>query len=193
MSELQKQQSPLDGFEQAIIDQNHGSGVAFGAYHAQGKLLIKLRVGDQGALKTLEDLLQTVFPERHSVTFGDGIILATAPGEWMLLSGQKKTPYIAEEILKALRSGVHSNAVIDMSAGLVALNVKGPRAFEALQAGCPVDLSDRVFHVGHVVQSLFGRYSVTLHRSESDNGFVVLVARSFARALCASLTAQNVT
>ncbi|MBK0326201.1 hypothetical protein I5535_02720 [Rhodobacteraceae bacterium F11138] len=179
---------PLAGFPDAPLCDAGQGGLALGPCRDQGKLLIKLSAGDVDARSALAAALATEIPERHSRLLPTARVLAMAPREWLWHGPDAELQDVKDRVAAALAP--RPSALIDMSSGLVGVLVKGRRAAELLQAGCPVDLSETVFLKGHVARSLFGRYSVTVLRGTDETEFTVYVVRSYARSLCASMIAQ---
>lgn len=179
---------PLAGFPDAPLRDTGQSDLVLGPCCDQGKLLIKLSAGDVEARSALAAALEVEIPERHSRFLPMARVLAMAPQEWLWHGPDAELQDVKDRVAAALAP--RQSALIDMSSGLVGVLVKGRRAAELLQAGCPVDLSETVFPKGHVARSLFGRYSVTVLRGAAETEFNVYVARSYARSLCASIIAQ---
>jgi heterotetrameric sarcosine oxidase gamma subunit len=108
------------------------------------------------------------------------------PRSWLLLLPTPRPP--AE--LTACRDALNavSGALFDMSASRIAWTIRGTDAEAALAKSCPLDFDRRAFAPRTCAQSLLGRVSALFVRD--DDGFTVLVARSFARdvwhGLCTS-------
>lgn len=186
MFEIKENQGPLDNVELRPLVKEVEGGVTIAPDQKQGKLLVKLRSGDENAHAALMPVFGKALPLHHAISTEVGTVMAMGPQEWMLFAPESDFRETEHRLRSALEG--QSAAVVDMTAGLVALHVFGPLARGLLQAGCPVDLSNRAFQAGHVARTLYGRYSVTVMRCEGEDGFIVFVARSFARSFCASLT-----
>ena len=103
-----------------------------------------------------------------------GRILWLGPDEW-LLEPDPKNGLSAEQLAQAVPGrGV---ALCDVSDGLVAIQLQGPRAAETLAAGAPLDLRARP--VGSCAQTRLAQASVILTR-EAENTWQLLVRRSMA-------------
>jgi len=107
------------------------------------------------------------------------------PGSWLLVKGGRPLEGYADA-RDALNAA--GGALFDVTASRVAYAVSGPRAADVLAAGCPLDFHPRVFAVRACAQSVFARVNALYYRL--DDGFIVLVARSFGRdvwhGLCAA-------
>ncbi len=113
--------------------------------------------------------------QRHALWLG--------PDEWMLI-GPEGTDFVA----LAAASGVLHSAV-DISHRNVAVMVSGPGAADAVNAGCPQDLSLAAFPVGACSRTVFGKIEIVLHRTEEDT-FRVECWRSFAN-YCFAMLAEG--
>jgi sarcosine oxidase subunit gamma len=107
---------------------------------------------------------------------GDRSVLWLGPDEWLVTDPDGLGPEIVAELQTRL-AGVH-HSVVDVSANRVALEVGGPRAWEALSSGCPLDLDPRSWTDGRCAQTLLARVPVILHAR--DRATRVLVRPSFA-------------
>lgn len=107
------------------------------------------------------------------------------PGSWLLVKGGRPL-----EGYTAARDALNAagGALFDVTASRVAYAVNGARAADVLAAGCPLDFHPRIFPVRTCAQSVFARVNALCYRL--DDGFIVLVARSFGRdvwhGLCAA-------
>lgn len=189
MYDAVERSGPLAGFSHELLVAEGTGDVVLGPCEDQGKLLIRISRSDRSAHPALAEAFAAELPARHARMTKSGRLLAMAPGDWLWHGPDAEIPVVKDRVRMALASG--STALIDMSAGLVGLQVQGRRARELLQAGCPVDLSETVFQKGHVARSLFRRYAVTVSRCAADDEFILYVARSYARSLCASMIAQS--
>lgn len=103
-----------------------------------------------------------------------GRMLWLGPDEWLLEPDPKNGPS-AEPLVEALSGpGI---ALCDVSDGLVAIRLQGPRAAEALTAGTPLDLTARP--VGGCAQTRLAQASIILTR-EAEDTWQLLVRRSMA-------------
>jgi sarcosine oxidase subunit gamma len=70
----------------------------------------------------------------------------------------------------------------------VAWSIGGPGAATVLATGCPLDFHARAFAPGTCAQSLFAHVNALILR-RANGDFTLLVARSFARDIGATLCA----
>jgi len=99
------------------------------------------------------------------------------PDERLLIGpadGARKT---AELLQQALAELTHS--LVEVSHALAAFEVGGPRATEALNAGCPLDLDIASFPLDMCTRTVFSKAQILLWRTGPEV-FHVETARSFA-------------
>ena len=104
--------------------------------------------------------------------------LRLGPDEWLLCGPETAGNAIANEIEATLRDLTH--ALVDVSHAHVALSVSGPQAAEAINSGCPLDLSSLAFPLGAATRTLIGNAEIILSRWPDQTGFEVECGRSFA-------------
>ncbi|HEY7083891.1 MAG TPA: sarcosine oxidase subunit gamma family protein [Hyphomicrobiaceae bacterium] len=104
--------------------------------------------------------------------------LRLGPDEWLLCGPPVEGDAIAGEIEASLRDVTH--ALVDVSHAYVALSVSGPGAAEAINSGCPLDLSSVAFPQGAATRTLVGTVEIILSRWQDRAGFEVACGRSFA-------------
>ena len=100
------------------------------------------------------------------------------PASWLLIAANSSALADYSPARDALQAA--GGALFDVSQSRVAYVVSGERAAEVLATGCPLDLHIGAFPVGCCRQSVFGRVPALYYRSGRP-GFILLVARSFAR------------
>lgn len=182
-------ESPLFGFtpDSAAAD---SPGVIIRALDFRGKLAVQARPGNGDASTAIGKALSCETPARHSILVPDGRLMATAPGAWMLILNEPGTAAAATRLRTAFAGVPH--ALTDVSGAQQMLQVLGTEARSLLQMGCPIDLDESVFLPGQVASSLYERFSITIIRAEkADDGFFVLVPRSFAWAFMGYLIEQG--
>lgn len=108
------------------------------------------------------------------------------PDEWLVGGWEDDVDRLPDEIAEALRGRPH--AVVDVSHRNVSLEICGPRAADALNAGCPLDLSDAVFPAGTATRTLLGKAEIVLMRAGDEPVFRVECWRSFSPYVFAFLT-----
>ena len=95
------------------------------------------------------------------------------PDEWLVIDDAGGNPLADCSGVKALHSAV------DISHRNVAIEVTGPAAAAALNAGCPQDLSLAAFPVGACSRTILGKIEIVLYRT-AENAFRVECWRSFS-------------
>lgn len=103
---------------------------------------------------------------RHALWIG--------PDEWFILDETEDHSLNSTD----LPDGEFS--VVDVSHRNVAITVSGPGAEQALNGGCPRDLSLEAFPVGACARTVIGKAEIILYRRE-ESTFHVEVWRSFAK------------
>jgi sarcosine oxidase subunit gamma len=88
--------------------------------------------------------------------------LQLGPDEWLLLAADGSQPAIATAFASAASRSPFS--LVDVSHRYVAMDVKGDCAADALSLGCPLDLHESVFPVGHCTRTVFGKTEIVLWR-----------------------------
>lgn len=104
---------------------------------------------------------------RHALTLG--------PDEWLLMAPEGDRARI-EESFSALGPGV-PHSLVDVGHRSVTIRIAGPGAHNALNSGCPLDLS--AIAVGGCTRSVFHKVEVVVLRLDADD-FRLEVVRSFA-------------
>jgi sarcosine oxidase subunit gamma len=89
---------------------------------------------------------------------------------------------MARDVEMAL-AGLH-HALFDVSHARVSMSVSGPGAADVINAGCPLDLSSRVFPAGSATRTLLGKAEIILARPDEAPAFEVECVRSFAAYVC---------
>ncbi len=104
---------------------------------------------------------------RHALTLG--------PDEWLLLAPEDDRDPIVEAF-SALGPGV-PHSLVDVGHRSVTIRIAGPGARDALNSGCPLDLS--AIPVGGCTRSVFHKAEVVVLRLDADD-FRLEIVRSFA-------------
>jgi len=111
---------------------------------------------------------------------GECAALHLGPDEWLLIAGD----------LDAGRLAAHTAgtpvSVVDVSHRQTAILVSGPRAADALNGFCALDLDPAAFPVGMVTRTLLGKADIVLWRTAPE-AFRVEIVRSFAPYVWACL------
>jgi len=108
---------------------------------------------------------------------GPRAALWLGPDEWLLLASGENADALTTPLEAALSGAVHS--LVDVSHRQIGVEIGGARAARALNAGCPLDLSEREFPVGMATRTMLGKCEIVLWRRGAGR-FHVEVWRSFA-------------
>jgi sarcosine oxidase subunit gamma len=109
------------------------------------------------------------------------------PDEWLLSGPVGEAERIAADFAAVL-GGLH-HALVDVGHGRVALSVSGPRAAEAINSGCALDLSVAAFPAGTATRTLLGKAEIVLARWDEAPAFEIECARSLSAYVREFLTA----
>ena len=115
-------------------------------------------------------------PCRASVA-GDRAALWLGPDEWLLLAPDGDAPALVVAATRVL--GERPASIVDVSHRTVAIEVRGTRAADTLNAFCALDLDPSAFPVGMCTRTVFGKSEIVLWRTAAET-FRIEVARSFA-------------
>jgi sarcosine oxidase subunit gamma len=107
----------------------------------------------------------------------DRAALWLGPDERMLIGAADATAEIAERLQHALAGSAHS--LVEVSHAFAAIEVSGPRAAPALNAGCPLDLDPASFPPDMCTRTVFAKAQIVLWRTGPET-FRLETARSFA-------------
>jgi sarcosine oxidase subunit gamma len=100
------------------------------------------------------------------------------PDEWLLSGPPSEAAQIVSDVEAALRGQHH--ALVDVGHARVALSVSGPRAADAINSGCALDLAAAAFPAGTATRTLLGKAEIILARWNEAPAFEIECARSFA-------------
>jgi sarcosine oxidase, subunit gamma len=100
------------------------------------------------------------------------------PDEWLLCGPRSEATRITRDVEAALARLHH--ALVDVGHARVALSVSGPRAADAINSGCALDLSTAAFPPGTATRTLLGKAEIILSRRDEAPAFEIECARSFA-------------
>jgi sarcosine oxidase subunit gamma len=105
------------------------------------------------------------------------------PDEWLVVGPPGSERQLEAEFVAA------GATVVEVSANRTALELRGPRARELLEFGCPIDLHPRVFGPGRCAQTLLARANVLIWFVDDDPEPVyrLFVRPSFAAYVAAWL------
>jgi len=179
-----KQQSPLTGLHADFsLPLLHGDPDRVSLSEQPLVSLANLRVApsDQAILAAVHAGLGLELPLAPNTVARDGDITAMwlAPDEWLLRTQTDGVDGLAARVERALAGCWF--AVTDQSSGYSVVQLRGPRARDVINAGCPLDLHQRVLPFGRCAQTHFFKTSVLLRPlDETGDGWELIVRRSFA-------------
>lgn len=164
---------PLAGF--------HGGSASVRIDVAAPAFRLSLRAAPE-AREALSEALGVELPweRRSSVKSGSRRAMWLGPDEWLL------TDEAAGGLAEACASVDVAHSAVDVSHRNTAILVSGTGAANALNAGCPLDLSLAAFPVGAVTRTVFGKAGIVLLRTAPD-AFRVECWRSFSEYVAAFL------
>ena len=119
---------------------------------------------------------------------GERAALWLGPEEHLLLAPPAEAKALEAQLGAALQGLAHS--LVDVSQRQVALAVRGPRARDLLESGCPLDLDAERFAVNACTRTLFAKAEVVLWRRGAEE-YHLEVARSFADYVLEWMRAVN--
>jgi len=136
---------------------------------------ISLRA-EEKAIAGLEKAVGISLPRKPatSATVGEVTALWIGPDEWLILGKEGSE---LEAKLNQVNTGLYSAVAINHRN--TAITVSGKNAVNALNGGCPRDLSLEAFPVGACGRTIIGKAEVVLWRT-AENGFHVECWRSFS-------------
>jgi sarcosine oxidase subunit gamma len=126
---------------------------------AEAEARFSLRVRDPGATAAGLPLDRPI----NTVSGDDRRWIARlGPDEWLIGTTEAEADVLAGAVTTALGPKVH--ALVDVSHRNVGIDVGGPLAAVALNAGCPLDLGDAAFPAGAATRTLLGKAEIVLIR-----------------------------
>ena len=167
---------PLAGQALALHSSPGPTPVALRALPFRGKLVLRGGEAIRGPVAAV--LRGELPPMLRAARAGDVEAIGLGPDEWLLLAPPERVDALAADLRAAL-SGVH-HAVVVVSDRMTGVGVAGPRARDALNAGCPLDLHPSVFPAGAATRTLLGKATVVLRRPGEGDAFELWVNGSFA-------------
>jgi len=104
-------------------------------------------------------------------------ILCLGPDEWLIIADPNEKAKLAKIFAKIDKGYVVS--ITDISHRNIGFEITGPLAMKAINAGCPLDLSQEAFPVGKATRTVFESTAIILIRT-GENDFSIECWRSFA-------------
>lgn len=126
--------------------------------------------------------LDTPRPDRVNRAVGGETcrMLRLGPDDYLLIPAIGRHVEVVERLAAALAERHH--ALVDISARLVALELRGNAVRDALAAACPIELHPAAFGPGQATRTLLGKTEIILDCLAPEH-FRLLVNRSFAAYL----------
>lgn len=163
--------SPLDG---ATKPASLPGGVSVRQLKPEARFSLRIKAGGPSEVAGFA-LDQRI----NSIVFRGGRWSARlGPDEWLIGGPEADAQLIADEVEAALKDRPHS--LVSVSHRNVSLEISGANAAIALNAGCPLDLSDAAFPAGSATRTLLGKCEIVLIRAGAEPSYRVEVWRSFA-------------
>jgi sarcosine oxidase subunit gamma len=136
------------------------------------RLSLRVRAGDVAAMSSALGLDLPVRP-KTSATANGRTALWLGPDEWFVIAD------VGNGLAAAAAQSGALHSATDISHRNTAILVSGAGAAQAINAGCPQDLSLAVFPVGACARTVFGKIEIVLLRT-ADDAFRVECWRSFS-------------
>lgn len=157
-----------------VLSGAHGGSPSVRLRPAEVAKRVSLRAGAEevAALSKALGIKLPVKPKGSTVTKGR-MAFWLGPDEWLLIDDKG-----GDLMADCAASGVVHSAT-DVSHRNTAIIVSGPGAANAINAGCPLNLSLKTFPVGAVTRTVFGKTEAVLYRVDEQT-FRLECWRSFA-------------
>lgn len=135
------------------------------------------------AVAALSQALGVSLPQKPKTSASEGsrTALWLGPDEWLVIDDGASDP------LEACASVTGLHSAVGVSHRNVAIAVTGPGAANAVNAGCPQDLSLTAFPVGACSRTILGKVEIVLLRT-GEEAFRVECWRSFSDYVFTFLT-----
>jgi sarcosine oxidase, subunit gamma len=112
-------------------------------------------------------------------------VLCTGPGEWLLLHPPTEASALQGACARWLSSP--GLALVDLTAGLVVLEVSGSQVREVFRKSCGLDFEPRHFSAGQCARTRFAQIPVVIDCLDAGSAFELYVARSYGAYVLAWL------
>jgi sarcosine oxidase subunit gamma len=166
MANLANRTSPLSGFP------GGSSSVRLEAAPPAERISLRAGVEDVATLSSALGIDLPVRPKTSASANGRSA-LWLGPDEWLVIAEGNGG------LMQAAKNSGALHSAADVSHRNTAILVSGPGAVAAINAGCPQDLSLKVFPVGACSRTILGKVEIVLLRTAED-AFRVEVWRSFS-------------
>lgn len=166
-----ERRGPLDG-----VDLPAGEAFALTLAPAAARFILR---GDAQAAQAVAAVFGAAPPLSPGAAnrAGGRAAIWLGPDEWLLTAEGEEPAALGAALAIALGARAHS--LVDVSQRQIGLDVGGARARRAISAGCPLDLRDGPFPVGHATRTLLAKSEIVLWR-RGPAAWRIEVWRSFA-------------
>jgi heterotetrameric sarcosine oxidase gamma subunit len=113
-----------------------------------------------------------------SVTDGLPRVLCTGPGDWLVVYTRDAAATL--RYLLGSELSAQSLVLVDLTDGLVVLEVSGSRVRDVLSSSCGLDFHPGRFEVGQCGRTRFAQIPVTIDCPQDFGTFILYVARSYS-------------
>jgi sarcosine oxidase subunit gamma len=177
MPDLFQQQSPL---VQIKLDEAKGSAPAIKEIPFLGYLNLRGKLSNTAFLAAVLKVLGCEPPLKPNTMVESGVyrIYWLGPDEWLVVTPTDQQSKVQNELRTAL-AGVFSS-IVDNSSGLTMVEITGENAANLLATDCPLDLHPSIFKMGQCAQTRLAKAGMTIAPLLNNEGFEVIVRRSFA-------------
>jgi sarcosine oxidase subunit gamma len=121
-----------------------------------------------------------------AILSGPAHVLSIGPAEWLLISHGHPASSL-HELIESDLSG-QGLVAVDLSDGLVGLEVQGTAARDVLSKGCGLDFHPRTFPTGRCARTRFAQIPLVIECLDDRPRFELYVARSHVHYLSEWLT-----
>ena len=149
------------------------NGISLFPTPAAWRISLRVRADGMAAAKKAIGFALPTKP-KSSVSKNGVSCLWIGPDEWLIIDEGKSNVW---ENLQKL--GNTKLSAVDVSHRNTGIMISGDKAVNAINSGCPQDLSDKVFPVGAASRTMLGKAEIVLFRT-GKNEYRVEVWRSFS-------------
>ena len=166
--------------EHPPIEADESRGVEMGERAFWGHVNLRGDGTDEAFQAGVESVVGARAPiEPNTVSrIGDMLIAWLGPDEWLVVSPPDVKDGLAAKLQEAL-TALHVS-VNDISGGQTIIRLRGARARDLLNKGCPLDLHPRAFGAGQCAQSHIAKSNALIIQVDDRPTYDVVVRRSFA-------------
>lgn len=134
-----------------------------------GKVNVRGDMSDAAFATAVRGVLDCMPPTEPNTTASSDryTVFWLGPDEWQIHCADDARSALLDE-LRSATTGRHC-AVVDVSDYYVVMRLSGPKCFEVLSKGTPLDLHPRVFTSGSCAQTRFGHAAILLHKVSGDS------------------------